>query len=60
MTSNTKITIAVSARALFDFEAENQVFQESDHIRNCESASLVVPTGHVPYGINNEQRQVIH
>ena len=25
-----------------------------DHLRNCESASRHVTTGHVPYGINNE------
>ncbi|WP_437124699.1 5'-nucleotidase [Burkholderia multivorans] len=35
MTSTTKITIAVSARALFDFEAENQLFQEDDPSAYC-------------------------
>lgn len=31
-----------------------------DHVRNCESASQLVATGHVPYGINNECRPVLH
>ncbi|HDR8948764.1 TPA: 5'-nucleotidase [Burkholderia vietnamiensis] len=31
-----------------------------DHRRNCEAASQIVATGHVPYGINNECRQVLH
>ncbi|WP_174771705.1 hypothetical protein [Paraburkholderia agricolaris] len=60
MTSSTKITIAVSARTLFDFEEENPLFLESDHVRNCESASRLVATGRVPYGINNESRLVLH
>jgi 5'-nucleotidase len=30
MTSSTKITIAVSARALFDFETEKRMFREDD------------------------------
>ncbi|MFM0185566.1 hypothetical protein PQR25_07230 [Paraburkholderia nemoris] len=60
MTSSTNITIAVFARTLFDFEAENQMFLESDHVRNCESASQLVATGHVTYGVNNEVRPVLH
>ncbi|MGF6596296.1 5'-nucleotidase [Paraburkholderia sp. GAS448] len=45
MTSSTKITIAVSARALFDFEAENQVFREDDHSAYCalQAARLDIP-----------------
>lgn len=31
-----------------------------DHVRNCESASKLVATGHVPYGINNESHPVLH
>jgi 5'-nucleotidase len=31
-----------------------------DHIRNCESASHHVATGHVPYGINNAPGVRIH
>ncbi|MBC8752408.1 MULTISPECIES: 5'-nucleotidase [Paraburkholderia] len=31
-----------------------------DHVRNCESASQLVATGHVPYGINNEYRTILH
>ncbi|SDC56149.1 5'-nucleotidase [Paraburkholderia lycopersici] len=45
MTSTTKITIAVSARALFDFEAENQVFREEDPSAYCalQATRLDVP-----------------
>jgi 5'-nucleotidase len=35
MNSTTKITIAVSARALFDFEAENLLFREDDPSAYC-------------------------
>ncbi|KVZ28952.1 5'-nucleotidase [Burkholderia multivorans] len=31
-----------------------------DHVRNCEAASQLVATGHVPYGVNNECRPVLH
>ena len=31
-----------------------------DHVPNCESASRLVATGHVPYGINNECLSVLH
>ncbi|CAJ8620323.1 5'-nucleotidase [Burkholderia pseudomallei] len=31
-----------------------------DHVRNCESASQLVATGHVPYGINNESGLILH
>ncbi|MGF6570040.1 5'-nucleotidase [Paraburkholderia sp. GAS333] len=31
-----------------------------DHVPNCESASKLVATGHVPHGINNETRLVLH
>ncbi|CAN0622900.1 5'-nucleotidase [Burkholderia multivorans] len=31
-----------------------------DHLNNCESASRLVTTGHVPYGINNETSMVFH
>ena len=45
MTSTTKITIAVSARALFDFEAENQLFREDDPSAYCalQATLLEVP-----------------
>lgn len=45
MTSTTKITIAVSARALFDFETENQLFQEDDPSAYCalQATRLDVP-----------------
>lgn len=45
MTSSTKITIAVSARALFDFEAENQVVREDDpsEYRAFQAMRLDVP-----------------
>lgn len=45
MTSSAKITIAVSARALFDLEAENQVFREDDPsaYRALQAARLDVP-----------------
>jgi len=45
MTSSTKISIAVSARALFDFEAENLVFREDDPSAYCafQAARLDVP-----------------
>jgi 5'-nucleotidase len=45
------------ARFLAEFRPD--IFFD-DHIRNCDSASLVVATGHVPYGINNEHPQVLH
>ncbi|MDN7902410.1 5'-nucleotidase [Burkholderia cepacia] len=45
MTSHTTIIIAVSARALFDFEAENLVFHEDDPAayRAFQAARLDVP-----------------
>ncbi|WP_176059000.1 5'-nucleotidase [Paraburkholderia sp. BCC1876] len=45
MTSNTKITVAVSARALFDFEAENQVFCDDDPSAYCalQATRLDIP-----------------
>jgi 5'-nucleotidase len=45
MTSSTKITIAVSARALFDFEEENQMFVEDDPSTYCalQAARLDIP-----------------
>lgn len=47
MTSNAKITIAVSARALFDFEDENHVFLEGNPAAYCavQAARLDVPAG---------------
>ncbi|MEX3929936.1 5'-nucleotidase [Paraburkholderia sp. BR10936] len=47
MTSSTKITIAVSARALFDFESENQVFREDDPSAYCalQASQLDIPAG---------------
>lgn len=47
MTSNAKITIAVSARALFDFEDENQVFLEGNPAAYCaiQAARLDVAAG---------------
>lgn len=47
MTLSTKIIIAVSARALFDFEAENQVFREDDPSAYCalQAARLDIPAG---------------
>ncbi|RAS31909.1 5'-nucleotidase [Paraburkholderia bryophila] len=47
MTSSTKITIAVSARALFDFEEENQMFVEDDPSTYCalQAARLDIPAG---------------
>lgn len=45
MTSTNKITIAVSARALFDFEADNLLFREDDPSAYCalQAARLDVP-----------------
>ena len=45
MSSNTTITVAVSARALFDFEAENEVFREEDPSAYCalQATQLDVP-----------------
>jgi 5'-nucleotidase len=40
-------------KAPFLAEFEPDIFFD-DHVRNCESASRHVTTGHVPYGINNE------
>jgi 5'-nucleotidase len=45
------------ARFLAEFKPD--IFFD-DHVRNCESASQLVATGHVPYGINNESRPVLH
>lgn len=45
------------ARFLAEFRPD--IFFD-DHVRNCESASQLVATGHVPYGINNECRPVLH
>lgn len=47
MTSSTKIIIAVSARALFDFEIENEVFREDDPSAYCalQAARLDIPAG---------------
>ncbi len=47
MTSSTKIIIAVSARALFDFERENEVFREDDPSAYCalRAARLDIPAG---------------
>jgi 5'-nucleotidase len=45
MTSTTKITIAGSARTLFNFEAENQLFREDDPSAYCalQAMRLDVP-----------------
>lgn len=45
MASSTKMTIAVSARALFDFEAENLMFREDDPSAYCalQAARLDIP-----------------
>lgn len=45
------------ARFLAEFRPD--IFFD-DHVQNCESASQLVATGHVPYGINNESRRVLH
>lgn len=45
------------ARFLSEFRPD--IFFD-DHVRNCESAKALVATGHVPYGINNECRPVLH
>ena len=113
MASNEKMIVAVSARALFDFEEENRAFRKHDPSAYCAlqaacleipaqpgaafplvrkllsfnaagadevevailsrndpvtglrvfasgSASRLVTTGHVPYGINNETCMVLH
>ena len=45
MTSSTRFTVAVSARALFDFEAENGVFHEEDPSAYCalQASQLDIP-----------------